>query len=234
MTAAEWLYYILLGGVMGVLGQGIRATVGLKKVNEQADLEKLNFSNVFELPLFLTSIALGFTAGAAAALASYAPGMTIDIKFLMALAVAGYTGSDFIESFVKSHLPARFKSAPVANSLQQRIGPDVVFRPVSYTAARRSVDADIIAALAACGDESDPNKIKLNDKLSKLGFDASECSALPNDIVTYLATEGWTLTQPEKLDSESMKPSTTVARVISLVKAAKPVQLQAQPRNLFV
>jgi hypothetical protein len=34
-SAADWINLILLGGLLGAVGQGIRVVVGLKKVNDQ-------------------------------------------------------------------------------------------------------------------------------------------------------------------------------------------------------
>ena len=47
MTATDWIWSILLGGILGVLGQGIRVVAGLKKVNDQMSQEK-KFSTLFQ------------------------------------------------------------------------------------------------------------------------------------------------------------------------------------------
>jgi hypothetical protein len=39
MSVTDWINVLLLGGMLGALGQGVRAVIGLKKVNDQAALE---------------------------------------------------------------------------------------------------------------------------------------------------------------------------------------------------
>ena len=39
MSVTEWINLLLLGGMLGALGQGVRAVVGLKKLNDQAALD---------------------------------------------------------------------------------------------------------------------------------------------------------------------------------------------------
>lgn len=120
MSALDWLLYIFLGGTMGILGQGMRTFAGLKKANDEADLRGVEFSDVFDRSILLTSLALGFVAGAAAALALAGTNGSeikgaIDVKTLLGFAVAGYAGSDFIEAFVKSTLPSQFKKPATTN-----------------------------------------------------------------------------------------------------------------------
>src|ERR1700676_952734 len=88
---------ILLCGLMGVLGQGARAAVGLKSESRlpspQAD-QQTEFSAAY----FVLSLMIGFIAGILAGLAigiqnilNIDPG---DIKVLLGIAASGYAGAD--------------------------------------------------------------------------------------------------------------------------------------------
>ena len=110
MSATEWMALLVLGGLVGALGQGLRAVGGWKKVYDQADQENKPFSKLFEPSTFLISLLIGFIAGALAILA-LSGGQTdlaassLDRKTLFSLFAAGYAGTDFIEAFIKKYPP---------------------------------------------------------------------------------------------------------------------------------
>lgn len=107
VTSGEVLSGLLLSGLMGVLGQGIRAAVGLKgsgRLSGQPDQQ-----TAFSAAYFFLSLMIGFTAGV---LAGLAIGLTnllkIDpdnIKALLGIAVSGYAGADFIENSLSIVIP---------------------------------------------------------------------------------------------------------------------------------
>jgi len=103
-TPADWMTYILLGALMGGVGQAIRSTAGLKKVYDEASAAKEKFSDNFDWTIFLLSMVLGAAAGALTTLTVSFPAK-IDAKFLLVFVAAGYAGADFIEAFVKKYLP---------------------------------------------------------------------------------------------------------------------------------
>lgn len=109
MGESELLMQILLGGLLGMLGQGIRIAVGLKKTNERAGAEGKAFRDVFDGRLMLVSLLLGFVAGALAIILLSEevapPDGSGHRDFLLGIVAAGYMGTDFIEGFIKKYIP---------------------------------------------------------------------------------------------------------------------------------
>jgi hypothetical protein len=103
MTVADTINEILLGGLLGMLGQGIRIAVGLKKLNSSnpTDLDNSEFSS----NRLLISIFIGFAAGAISLLLKGAPTKPDDKDFILTIMAAGYSGADFIEGVFKTYGP---------------------------------------------------------------------------------------------------------------------------------
>lgn len=93
------LLILLLGGLLGLIGQGVRTIVGLKKMFDQANSQNVGQYDLFLASRLFVSLFIGFIAGAAAAFFSIkADDATVpSTATLMALAMAGYSGADFIE-----------------------------------------------------------------------------------------------------------------------------------------
>ena len=108
MTAIDWIHLLLLGGLLGTLGQGIRVVAGLKKVNDQAVRDGTPFAQVFETSTLLVSLLIGFIAGALAiiGITSGQEALKVSKDLAITLIAAGYAGTDFIEGFIKKYLPA--------------------------------------------------------------------------------------------------------------------------------
>lgn len=119
MNVTDWINLLLLGGMLGALGQGVRAVMGLKKVNDQAVLEGREMKDLVEASTLIISLVIGFIAGALAivGIADPAKPMIPDKELVITLLGAGYAGTDFIEGFIKKYLPAANQSAakPRAN-----------------------------------------------------------------------------------------------------------------------
>ena len=105
MEPIQWITYIALGGLLGVLGQGIRVIVGLKKLKDKATEESVSFAQLFETRTLVLSLFIGFIAGALASLALAEPSKLPTREVLLGFMAAGYAGTDFIEGFVKKYLP---------------------------------------------------------------------------------------------------------------------------------
>ena len=106
MDAMGWITLILLGGILGFVGQGIRVIVGIKKANDKAAEESKSFRDVFDGRLLLYSLLIGFVAGALAIFALTTSGTEqIARSLIIPVIAAGYAGTDFIEGFVSKHLP---------------------------------------------------------------------------------------------------------------------------------
>lgn len=108
MSALDWIHLLLLGGLLGALGQGVRAVAGLKKVHDRAARDGRPFAQLFEASTLLVSLLIGFIAGALAimGMTSGLERTTIGRDLAITLVAAGYAGTDFIEAFIKKHLPA--------------------------------------------------------------------------------------------------------------------------------
>lgn len=97
-TAVQWLELVTLGGVAGALGQGVRMAVGLKKLNDQAATSTQ--PEPFQASRLATSLFVGFTAGAVAAISTVANVDNVSLQQFVALAGAGYSGADVVEGLV--------------------------------------------------------------------------------------------------------------------------------------
>jgi predicted chitinase len=108
---------LLMCGLMGLLGQGVRAAVGLKKASALGSGTPSQQSE-FNAAYLLISLMIGFIAGV---LAGLAIGLTNlvkldlnDMKVLLGIAAAGYAGADFIENTFSIILPSPKSAAPAA------------------------------------------------------------------------------------------------------------------------
>jgi hypothetical protein len=94
---------LVLGGLMGMVGQGVRAIAGLKKMNDDAQSSGASSADLFVASRLIVSLLIGFIAGIIAALSlGLDKLMQIDannFQLLLGIAAAGYSGTDLIESF---------------------------------------------------------------------------------------------------------------------------------------
>lgn len=102
-SSADILVTLLLCGLVGLLGQGIRATLGFK--NALAAAPDTRFDGSY----FAVSLVIGFIAGDLAGvgigldrLARFDPA---NLHILIGIAAAGYAGGDFIENSFSSLVP---------------------------------------------------------------------------------------------------------------------------------
>ena len=107
-TVADVIQALLLCGLLGVLGQGVRAIVGLKNagsLNSTTPGEQA----VFSLAYLALSLMIGFIAGALAGIAlNLETIITVDPsnwKLLVGIAGSGYIGADFIENAMSVVIP---------------------------------------------------------------------------------------------------------------------------------
>jgi hypothetical protein len=90
-----WLGILIVGIILGALGQGARTIVGYKKFNDDTDTQA-----VFDGVRLLVSFGIGGVAGALAALMVLPTTGDVTRDQLFGIAAAGYAGSDFIEGFI--------------------------------------------------------------------------------------------------------------------------------------
>jgi predicted chitinase len=170
-TVADVILALLLCGILGVLGQGVRAIVGLKNagsLNSTTPGEQA----VFSLAYLALSLMIGFIAGVLAGIAlNLETIITVDPgnwKLLVGIAGSGYIGADFIENamsvVIPGTRPTQAKKAPppavgptTAAPLPSRVWRKA--RPPSpqtegakaLTAAMRTVCPEVNAAVWAPG-----------------------------------------------------------------------------------
>jgi hypothetical protein len=107
MSAVQWIALLALGGLAGMIGQGVRVIAGMKKIHDQVQQQNKKFGELFQLSQLLLSLLIGFIAGAVATLALN-PGqsaVSIDRQSILTLLAAGYAGTDFIEAIIKKYVP---------------------------------------------------------------------------------------------------------------------------------
>lgn len=120
-SIADYLGILLLGGLMGVIGQGVRTVVGLKKMFDQAETQERNQYDLFAASRLFVSLFIGFVAGSTAAIFTIGigPGTTITTAILTGLAMAGYAGADFIEGFAGRFTKVSGSPPDPAKALQE-------------------------------------------------------------------------------------------------------------------
>ncbi|WP_147367905.1 hypothetical protein [Fibrisoma montanum] len=110
------LINLLLAGILGLIGQGIRVIIGLKKLKEEAatvaqeeaaappaPAAKTVYDDLFDSRKLWLSLFIGFIAGCLANLSRTDAEFSKDVQ--LAIVAAGYAGTDFIEGIFKKLLP---------------------------------------------------------------------------------------------------------------------------------
>src|SRR5690242_15550599 len=99
---------LVLAGLLGMIGQGARAAIGLKKLTDRIKDSPPGQADVFSAARLLVSLMIGFIAGVIAGLAlgldTLATADT-NMKLLLGIAAAGYAGTDFIEGAFAQLVP---------------------------------------------------------------------------------------------------------------------------------
>ena len=96
------LTVLLLSGLMGMVGQGARTVVGLKKLSDWTSTTP-GQSDVFDASRVFVGLMIGFVAGVAAGLSmGIKTDTAMDTSVLMGLSASGYLGCDVIEGFTQS------------------------------------------------------------------------------------------------------------------------------------
>lgn len=106
-SPSDILSIILLGGLLGVAGQGVRIAVGLKKLNDIVETKE-EFDSKFDAKRLVVSVLYGVTIGIIAGIFMAVDNIdkTWDKSTIMATIAAGYAGADFIEGFISKNLPS--------------------------------------------------------------------------------------------------------------------------------
>jgi putative chitinase len=102
MTIGNALLALIAAGLLGMVGQGVRAVAGIKKMGDDAQLRGVSPSALFSPGWFMVSLVIGFIAGIIAGLSlglSKLLKTPDDFQLLLGIAAAGYTGTDIVEAF---------------------------------------------------------------------------------------------------------------------------------------
>jgi hypothetical protein len=179
MQPTVLLSALLLAGLMGMVGQGARTVVGLKKLHDFNATQPPDQATTFLASRLVISLIIGFIAGVLAALAigldrlTGAAGATVEV--LLGLAAAGYAGADFIEGFI-SKAPA-ITGAPGATG---GTGP----APPGTAASTGTTGTPPAGAPPQQSDQAD----RLIMQTSQL---STEIASLQSVLAAGVATGGW-------------------------------------------
>lgn len=110
MESSEIILNLLIGGLLGLVGQMLRFLVGYKKLYDLAAKESISASDMFDTSRFVISLIIGFAAGVVGVLSLWDFKTSLfsanPKETLMTLIGIGYAGTDFIEGFIKKSIPS--------------------------------------------------------------------------------------------------------------------------------
>lgn len=109
MTINDIIQSVIAGGLLGMLGQGIRIAVGLKKFNDNntAQVAQGNTPEEFKPGRMVISIFIGFVAGAIGMIvkgASLSTNGDYSTESIITIIAVGYSGADFIEGVFSTYM----------------------------------------------------------------------------------------------------------------------------------
>jgi hypothetical protein len=111
---SEYLSALILGGILGMVGQGMRVIVGLKKIYESLGADDALGSKM-DWSRLSVSLVIGFIAGAFGMILKIdyeaVSTMVMTKDFMLSIIAIGYMGVDFIEGMMKN-LAGKFTSLP--------------------------------------------------------------------------------------------------------------------------
>lgn len=120
--------FVVLGAILGIVGQLLRVLVGLKKVQDEAKravADRAVGGEAYAASLraerrartdvnrFLNSLLISVLVGAACGVlaAVNALGAEVNRSLLLSIVGAGYAGTDFIEGLLREHVPRTISAA---------------------------------------------------------------------------------------------------------------------------
>lgn len=106
---SEYVSALVLGGILGMIGQGLRVIVGLKKLYDAlADTGEELSGTRFDSRRLWLSLFIGFVAGSFGMILKIdyesVSTMIMNKEFMISIVAIGYMGVDFIEGVMKSYL----------------------------------------------------------------------------------------------------------------------------------
>jgi hypothetical protein len=98
------ILYIVLGIILGAVGQGARAVIGVKKAADEAAAKcQTRIDEWFDMKRLIFSLIVGAIAGCLAAILLIET--PVNKELLLGLVAAGYAGADFIEGLMSKYTP---------------------------------------------------------------------------------------------------------------------------------
>ncbi len=191
---------LLLCGLMGLVGQGIRAVVGLKNsatTDESNPTAKSSFSAAYLFVSLMIGFIAGILAGIGVGLKTVTSVQPDDLKILLGIAVAGYAGTDFIEGAFSNIIPGLSNKAPTTSQDSQlpvRSAPvnasDMMFATHLKGSGQSIVAADDIIGML---DNADDSKTGSKGGGGAANPDTSlEAAALSVQSSTNVTSNDWT------------------------------------------
>jgi hypothetical protein len=111
---SEFLSALILGGILGMVGQGMRVIVGMKKIYESLGVGE-QFGTRMDWSRLSISLVIGFIAGAFGMILKIdyqtVSTMVMTKDFMLSIIAIGYMGVDFIEGMMSS-IAGKFSSMP--------------------------------------------------------------------------------------------------------------------------
>lgn len=168
MDATAVLEILVLGALMGMLGQGARAVIGLKTMGDYANAQGVSASDLFVAGRLVTSLLIGTLVGLASALVYYISGGTatnLSSHVLVGWAAAAYAGTDALEGFISQYLSpgASTPTVKLHTASIDALTTQLVKKLPTYTKGQAS------AWVKAAFDKLDPPipNVKCSDTLGK-------------------------------------------------------------------
>ncbi|MCA1715598.1 MAG: hypothetical protein LC781_01645 [Actinobacteria bacterium] len=116
MDVTHTLMFLMLGLVMGAVGQGARTVVGLRKATGDPA------SGGLDARRLAVNLSIGAVAGTLGAVVLL--GDDIDKTLLLTLVATGYAGADFIEGFMRTRgLKSQDQQLPEQGARQAAVKP---------------------------------------------------------------------------------------------------------------
>lgn len=159
-SSGSVLTALLLAGLMGLLGQGVRSVVGLKTMVDSAAANAVDASDLFRAARLVVSLIIGFLAGVGAAFAIGLDKLihieTGDIQLLLGIAASGYAGTDFIEGFISKYLPGNAPAPADTGPAGGRASLATANQVADLSESISDIHAMISAVSDKVGDDSSP------------------------------------------------------------------------------
>jgi hypothetical protein len=193
---------IILCGLMGLVGQGIRAAVGLKS-EATLQAQNPNQQSVFDAAYFALTLGIGFIAGVMAGfvigLDQVADITPKDPKLLFAIMAAGYAGTDFIENAFTNLMP-KLNAPATSTAGDQNNGASTVTTGNKTTPTTVSgVGGDAASSSTAEGKPAAQAAATVNNSSEQALISAAQASTL--DQVSRQVSEIHAVLAPQPMAS---------------------------------